>query len=58
MTTMDFTPFTDSTHALAHSEKLRERMRQDGYLYFSGLLPEEATGPLHEAILSLPCKLR
>ena len=50
---MDFIPFTDSTHALLHPEILRERMRQDGYLYFSGLLPEEATSPLYKAILSL-----
>jgi len=50
---MDFIPFTDSIDMRAKPETLRARMRQDGYLYLSGLLPQEATSPLYEAILSL-----
>jgi hypothetical protein len=50
---MNFTPFTDSSSDLAHPDTLRERMQKEGYLYFSGLLPKEATSPLYRAILAL-----
>ena len=50
---MEFNSFINSTNALAYPETLRERMRHDGYLYFSQLLPEEATSPLYHAVLSL-----
>lgn len=38
----DMKPFTDSTDIVADADALQARAREDGYLYFRGLLPRQA----------------
>ena len=49
----DTQPFWDSRAQIADPEALRERMQTDGYLFFSGLLPQAITSEVYAAILAL-----
>lgn len=45
----------ESTHLLTEPAKLRERAEKDGYLFFNGLLPNEAVSALRKDVLEI-CK--
>jgi hypothetical protein len=46
-------PFVDSTPLLADPEALRARAREEGYLFFSSLLPSESVLDLRRRILEI-----
>src|SRR5688500_15659173 len=48
-----YLPYRDSTPERNNVTALRRRMAEDGYLFFSGLLPADAAGALRERILEL-----